>query len=601
MKQLLDLQIKDRLDFIKNYMSADNAASGSEVDANANVTHKTLATLEAELYKKYTIQINRARVSEKIREMFGEDEAIVYNLSINSHVMYVHDETSIKPYCASITLYPFLLHGTKSIDGTSGAPKNLQSFCGGFINLMNQIASNFAGAVATVEFLHCFDYFARKQYGKNYLETHHKEVMQEMQGVVYSLNQPASARGDQCIFWNISVFDRYYLKEMFGTFFYPDGTKPDFESVRQLQLDFLEWFRRERKKALLTFPVVTASLLIARDDYADVPFKNCLASEMAAGNSFFVYSSDSVDSLSSCCRLRNELADNTFSYSLGAGGVVTGSSQVITLNLNRLVQNYKNVYGFGYDDTLIAIVDDIRCVHKFLLAHKEIYKEYIDAGLLPAYSAGYMSLDKQFLTIGINGLTEAMEFLGFKVGNNKEYKDAVRALLQIFTDENKRALKKYGVRFNTELVPAENLGVKNAKWDKEDKLFVPRDCYNSYFYLVEDGDTSILEKMAMHGADITSALDGGSALHLNLEQLVSSWQADALFKIAREHRVPYWTINVKTTICEDCGNIDPRTLRRCNKCGSTNLSYATRIIGYLKKISNFSKERQKEEARRYYH
>ena len=235
MKQLLDLQIKDRLDFIKNYMSADNAASGSEVDANANVTHKTLATLEAELYKKYTIQINRARVSEKIREMFGEYEASVYNLSINSHVMYVHDETSIKPYCASITLYPFLLHGTKSIDGTSGAPKNLQSFCGGFINLMNQIASNFAGAVATVEFLHCFDYFARKQYGKNYLETHYKEVMQEMQGVVYSLNQPASARGDQCIFWNISVFDKYYLKEMFGSFFYPDGTQPDFESVRQLQ------------------------------------------------------------------------------------------------------------------------------------------------------------------------------------------------------------------------------------------------------------------------------------------------------------------------------------------------------------------------------
>lgn len=191
-----------------------------------------------------------------------------------------------------------------------------------------------------------------------------------------------------------------------------------------------------------------------------------------------------------------------------------------------------------------------------------------------------MSLDKQFLTIGINGLTEAMEFLGFKVGNNKEYKDAVRALLQIFTDENKKALKKYGVRFNTELVPAENLGVKNAKWDKEDKLVVPRDCYNSYFYLVEDGDTNILEKMAMHGADITGALDGGSALHLNLEQVVSSWQADTLFKIAREHRVPYWTINVKTTICEDCGNIDPRTLSRCNKCGSTNLSYATRIIGY---------------------
>ncbi|WP_302948778.1 anaerobic ribonucleoside-triphosphate reductase [uncultured Selenomonas sp.] len=599
MKNIPQDIIDNRLGFIDSYIAAQNAASGSEVDSNANVTHKTLATLEAELYKPLTIALNRAKVCAKLTERFGKDVAEQYRKDLKDHLIYVHDESSLKPYCASISLYPFLLEGTKSVGGVSGAPKNLQSFCGGFVNLVYQIASNFAGAVATVEFLHMFDYFARKTYGKDYLKTNQHDIEQELQGVVYALNQPASARGDQSVFWNISVFDRPYMKEMFGGFYYPDGSQVDMQSTRELQLFFMEWFRKERHKELLTFPVLTVSLLTTQEGFPDAELMRYCAGQMEKGHSFFVYMSDSVDSLASCCRLRNELANNTFSYTLGAGGVVTGSAQVITINMHRLVQKYvvhRDAAAFSF----YALEPVIRYVHLYLIASRMVYEEYIKAGLLPAYSAGYMDIDKQFLTIGLNGVVEAAEYLGYDINNNARYKQFLSELLAVFKAENKKALQKYGIRFNTEFVPAENLGVKNAKWDREAGFPAKRDCYNSYFYRVEDESLTPLDKIEMYGKEITDHLDGGSALHLNLEQLLTFTQAKKIFDLCRKNGVPYWTTNVLCTICDKCGTIDPVTRKQCKTCGNTDLDYGTRIIGYLRRISSFSDGRQKEADRRYY-
>lgn len=589
---LPNVDLKEKIKYIHDYMVSSNAATASKVDANSNVTQKTIAGLEAELFKPDTIQINRKLVKDKLTQMFGEDMAKTYEDDLANHYIYTHDETSLKPYCASITLYPFLLEGTKCLGGVSKAPKNLQSFCGSFVNLVYQIASNFSGAIATVEFLHMFDYFARKQWGKEYLATHHKEVEQEFQGVVYALNQPASARGDQSVFWNISVFDHDYLKEMFGGFFYPDGTQVDIESTYHLQKFFLSWFRQEREKELLTFPVVTAALLTdGAGGFKDTKFVQGLSEEQSKGLSFFVYMSDRVDSLASCCRLRNELADNTFSYTLGAGGVVTGSARVISLNINRICQKGVML------DAIVARV------HKYLLAHREVLKEYIDAGLLPAYSQGFMDIDKQFLTIGVNGVLEAFEYLRDKRGvvTDEEYPAYLKELLSFLSVSNKAALSEYGVRFNTEFVPAENLGVKNAKWDKEAGLYVPRDCYNSYFYPVEDTKVNVLDKLKLYSKDIVQYLDGGSALHLNLEQMLSQEQFMHLYKLCSKYGVQYWTTNVLCTICNDCGYINTDTENHCVKCGSTDVDYGTRVIGYLKRISNFSEARQKEAGKRFYH
>lgn len=589
---LPNVDLKEKIKYIHDYMVSPNAATASKVDANSNVTQKTIAGLEAELFKPDTIQINRKLIKDKLTQMFGEDMAKAYEDDLFNHYIYTHDETSLKPYCASITLYPFLLEGTKCLGGVSKAPKNLQSFCGSFVNLVYQIASNFSGAVATVEFLHMFDYFARKQWGKDYLDEHFEDVKQEFQGVVYALNQPASARGDQSVFWNVSVFDHDYLKEMFGGFYYPDGTQVDIESTYRLQLYFLQWFRQEREKELLTFPVVTAALLTdGNGGFKDDAFMHKLADIQTQGLSFFVYMSDKVDSLASCCRLRNELADNTFSYTLGAGGVVTGSARVISLNINRIGQ-----CGIKLDE----VVDR---VHKYLLAHREVLKGYIDAGLLPAYTQGFMDIDKQFLTLGVNGVLEYFEYLRDKKGivTDKEYPDYLQSLLSFLTMSNKVALSEYGVRFNTEFVPAENLGVKNAKWDKEAGLYVLRDCYNSYFYPVEDTKVNVLDKLKLYSKDIVQYLDGGSALHLNLEQMLSAEQFVHLYKLCSKYGVQYWTTNVLCTLCNECGYINTDTENHCVKCGSTDVDYGTRVIGYLKRISNFSEARQKEAGKRFYH
>ena len=582
-------QIQSKLSFIQHYMAAHNAADGSTMDANANVTHKNIATLESELLKDVFVQINRAQVSRKIGELFGDDLAREYVRQIEAHEIYVHDETSLKPYCVSVTMYPFLRDGLTKLGGESRAPQHLASFCGSFINFVFAISAQFAGAVATVEFITYFDYFARKDFGDDYLNTHRSEIENALQQVVYSINQPAAARGYQSVFWNISLYDRYYFDAMFGDFVFPDFTKPVWASVSRLQQFFLTWFNQERNKAVLTFPVVTAAMLTEQGKCKDGEFADTLAHELSVGNSFFVYQSDNPDSLASCCRLRNQIEDRTFSYSLGAGGVATGSINVITINMNRLVQD-------GRD---LAV--EVEKIHQYQYAYRKLMEEYQVAGLLPVYDAGFISLDKQFLTIGINGMVEAAESQGIQAAYTPEYVDFVQSRLKIIFEANKVASAKYGVKFNTEFVPAENLGVKNAKWDKADGYFVPRDCYNSYFYVVEDDKTNALDKFLLHGRELIDWLDGGSALHLNLDEALPQSGFRALLDIAAKTGCNYFCTNVKITICNECEHIDKRTLAQCSACGSPNIDYGTRVIGYLKRVSAFSQGRRKEHALRHYH
>ena len=582
-------QLNQKLSFIDEYIQAKNAADGSKLDANANVTQKNIATMEQELMKDFFVQINRAKVSGKIRELFGQDLAEEYLRQIEAHEIYVHDETSLKPYCVSVTMYPFLREGLSKLGGESQAPKHLASFCGSFINFVFAVSSQFAGAVATVEFLTYFDYFARKDFGDNYLETHRKEIENHLQQVVYSINQPAAARGYQSVFWNISIYDQYYFDAMFGNFVFPDFERPNWESTAKLQRFFMRWFNQERTKAILTFPVVTAAMLTEQGKCKDSSFADEVAQELAEGNAFFIYQSDNPDSLASCCRLRNEIADHTFSYSLGAGGVATGSINVITINMNRLVQD-------GRD-----LAAEVSKIHQYQYAYRKLMEEYLAAGMLPVYDAGFISLDKQFLTIGINGMVEAAESQGLTVGCNPEYMAFVQERLKIIFQANQAASKKYGVKFNTEFVPAENLGVKNAKWDKADGYFVPRECYNSYFYVVEDEEINALDKFLLHGKELIEWLDGGSALHLNLDEALPQSGYRSLLDIAAKTGCNYFCINVKITICNECQHIDKRTRHQCAKCGSSNIDYGTRVIGYLKRVSAFSSARQKEHSLRFYH
>ena len=574
---------------------------------------KSIATLETELFKEDAVAMNRLAMYRKLSELYGIDLAEEYLRQLEEHEIYRHDETAIvgKPYCASVTLYPFLLHGNTSIGGTSDAPKNLASFTGAFVNLVFALASQFCGAVSTPEWLSYMDYFIRKEYGDGYYlhadkiidlskreRSIDKVITDAFEQVVYSLNQPAAARGNQSVFWNIAYFDRPYFEGMFENFVFPDGTAMQWASVNWLQKRFMRWFNEERRRKLLTFPVETVNLLDDGNDYVDPEWKDFVAEMWSKGHSFFVYRSDSVDSLSSCCRLRNELQDNTFSYTLGAGGVSTGSKCVISININRLVQDA--VWDTPLRDVMDRMEIQIEKIHKYLIAFNEILKERLAAGLLPVYDAGYIALDKQYLTIGVNGLVEGAEALNIPVeANNPEYIAYVDAVLSPIYAAN-RAARTSELMFNTEMVPAEGLGVKNAAWDKASKLYVPRDCYNSYFFVVEDPTVNVLDKLRFHGKAFTRYLDGGSACHINLDEHLTKEQYLLLLNAAIRTGCNYLTFNVPNTLCNACGYISKHRLDACPKCGSRNLDYATRIIGYLKLISRFAHDRQIEANKRHY-
>lgn len=603
-----DRETLEKVKFLTDYCAASNAATGSKYDANANVEHKNIATLIGELPKSNFIRLNRRLLTDRIKKMYGKELADRYIYMLDRHFIYKNDETSLANYCASITMYPWLIGGTLSIGGNSTAPTNLKSFCGGFVNMVFMVSSMLSGACATPEFLMYLNYFIGKEYGSDYWRNADKVVDMSIkqrtidkivtdcfEQIVYSINQPSGARNYQAVFWNIAYYDRPYFESLFGVFRFPDGSKPDWDSLSWLQKRFMKWFNKERTKTVLTFPVETMALLTKNGDVIDTEWGDFTAEMYSEGHSFFTYMSDNADSLSSCCRLRNEIQDNGFSYTLGAGGVSTGSKSVLTININRCVQ-YAEKQGIDYKEFLSDVTD---LVHKVQLAYNENLKELQRAGMLPLFDAGYINIARQYLTIGVNGLVEAAEFLGLKINDNPDYLAFVRSVLGIIEQYNKQYRSKE-VLFNCEMIPAENVGVKHAKWDREDGYFVPRDCYNSYFYVVEDNSLNVIDKFKLHGAPYIEHLTGGSALHMNLEEHLSKLQYRQLLKVAATEGCNYFTFNIPNTICNDCGHIDKRYLKECPHCHSHNIDYMTRVIGYLKRVSNFSAARQEESRRRYY-
>ncbi|MBR7004192.1 MAG: anaerobic ribonucleoside-triphosphate reductase [Bacteroidales bacterium] len=643
------LDLRKKRDFIKDYIAASNAATGSKFDANANVTRKNIVTLGQELYKENNIKQNRYIMKDKIKALYGRSLASQYIKDLESHVLYKHDESGTPgyPYCVAITMYPFLIDGLRNLGGVSIAPTDLKSFCGEFINLVYSISSQFMGAVATPEFLMYLDYFIRKDYGDDYID--HLEDVVEMnvkkrtlvkvidnyfQQVVHSMNMPAGNRGYQTVFWNISYFDEPYFRGVFGDFRFPDGSAPRWDTLSWLQKHFMNWFNQERNHYILTFPVETMALLTdGADDFADPEYADFTAEMWSKGHSFFCYLSDSPDSLASCCRLRNSLTDldksdsshnhTTHQYSMGTASVSTGSKSVMTINLNRLIQlatrryflEKKGIMIDGgkalqrgdydknqlYDYIRAAITEETERVHKYQIAFNEIIKDFLKARMLDVYQAGFIDMKRQYLTVGVNGLTDAAEFLGLTISPNPEYNEFVDTILETINRANRKD-KTADAMFNTEFVPGENLSGKNYRWDQKDGFYVSpkHNMYSSYFYNPEDDTLSMIDKFKLHGNDYVKHLDGGSALHMNVAEHLSKDQYRQLLKTAAHYGTNYFTFNCRNTVCNDCGYISKDTLEVCPKCGSHNLDYLTRVIGYLKRVSSFSEMRQIEAEHRFY-
>ena len=622
--------IKERVDYMDTYAkSDDNAATSSETDANANVAIKNVANLDGEVYKTLNRQIQRYRMKKKLKEIFPE-VADQYEKDLNHHIIYQHDEASspaIKNYCEAVSLYPLVMEGTHGMDGLgASAPKNLSSFCGQFCNLAFLLSAQCKGAVAFGEFFNVFDYYCAKDFGPDYHKrtgelasllpekTIGETIHQYFQQIVYGINQPAGNRSYQSPFTNISYYDSNYWHALFDDFYFPDGTKPSWERVSYLQKDFMKWFNKERTKTMLTFPVETMALLSNGSDIIDKEYKDFTAEMYAEGHSFFTYISDNPNGLASCCRLRNEIQDNVFTFTNGLTGVQTGSANVITLNLNRIIQDWAKEKEFSreylkehffelsqdYKQYLTGILDR---VYKYHTAYKTLLYETEEAGMLNASKAGYIKMNKLYSTIGENGINEAAEFVGLTCNCNKPYMEFCRLVTGTISEQNKLHSTNKRFQFNQEFVPAEGLSSKNFNWDKEDGYWVPegRVLYNSYFYLADDVNTSVLDKFRLHGREFTELLDGGVGLHCNLEEHLSKYQYLKLIDFAIANGTSYFTFNVPNSECTNgnCHHIVKVPMATCPKCGAPMRQW-TRVIGFLRPVDNFDKYRHEEALHRYY-
>lgn len=623
--------IRERIDYMDEYsQSNENAATSSETDANANVTMKNVANLEGEVYKTTNRVIQRQRMKDKLNEMYPE-VAKKYEEDLNSHVIYTHDEATtpvLKQYCMAVSLYPLMMEGVGNIDGITPTPPNdLQSFSGQVTNLIFLLSSQCKGAVAVGEYFIALNYYIVQEFGPNWYEkldvvtttdhcskqrTVRDAIYKAFKQFIYGVNQPAGNRSYQSPFTNVSYYDHTYFDSLFGEFYYPDGTKPQWEAIDCLQRLFMKFFNKLRTKQILTFPVETMAMVYdpKTNDIIDKEYKDFTAEMYAEGHSFFTYISDSADSLASCCRLRNELAENTFNPTSGLTGVMTGSCNVITLNMNRIIQNFHsmvrgNDFGcFNSSEFKRYLTSILERVYKYHIAFKTMLYEMEERGMFAASNGGYIHISKLYSTIGINGLNEAARFLGLEVSNNEEYIKFLQLVLGTIKEQNKIHSihdKSRPFLFNSEVVPAEGLGGKNYQWDLQDNYWVPDDenLYNSYFYNAHD-DTSVLDKFILHGRQTYQYTDGGSAAHINLEDHLSKEQYLKLIDFAIANGTNYFTFNIPNSKCDDCGYITKHPITECPKCHSKNITQYTRVIGYLRPIKSFGKDRQIEANKRVY-
>lgn len=628
--------IRERLDYMDKYSQSDsNAATSSETDANSNVIMKNVANLEGEVYKTTNRIVQRQRMKDKLNELFP-DVAKQYEEDLNNNIIYTHDEAStpvLKQYCMAVSLYPLMVEGVGNIDGvTPGPPNDLQSFSGQITNLIFLLSSQCKGAVAVGEYFIALNYYIIKEFGDKWYEkldaivttdycltkrTIKDNIYKAFKQFLYGVNQPAGNRSYQSPFTNVSYYDKTYFDGLFGNYYYPDGTRPEWEAIDTIQRLFMEFFNNLRTKQILTFPVESFCMVHDGIDIIDKKYKELCAEMYSKGHSFFTYISDSVDSLASCCRLKNELQENTFNPTSGLVGVMTGSCNVITLNINRIIQDwwrtlpedcnincYLSDKDNGYPDLKRYLINILDRVYKYHIAYKTMLYDLEDKGMFAASNGGYIYISKLYSTVGLNGLNEAARFLGLEISNNKSYIEFLQLILSTVKEQNKLHSvhdKKRPFLFNSEVVPAESLGGKNYRRDKKDGYWVPEDenLYNSYFYNAHN-NTSILDKFILHGRQTYQYTDGGSALHCNLDDHLSKEQYIKLIDFAIKEGTSYFTFNIPNSKCNECGYITKHPITECPKCNSNNITQYTRVIGYLRPVTSFGSDRQVESSKRTY-
>lgn len=629
--------IRERIDYISEYsQSNENAATSSETDANSNVTTKNVANLEGEVYKITNRTIQRQRMKKELNLLYpNEGLGKQYIKDLENNIIYQHDEAStpaLKKYCEAVSLYPLMLNGVGNIDNVTPTPPNdIQSFSGQITNLTFLLSSQCKGAVAEVGYFVALNYYVIKEFGSQWYNkldiiftnkhtlhsyTIRNYILKGMKQYIYGINQAAGNRSYNSPFTNVSWFDSYYFKAMYGEFYYPDNTKPEWEAIDTLQRMFMKLMRDIRLIKPITFPVTTMSLLYDEEtkEFKDKKYAELCADEWAKGGSFFCYMNSNPSSLASCCRVLSDMDENTFSSTTGMNGEMTGSCNVLSINLNRVTQDYFRTTGISkgiyksitkedkenFKNYLITILERM---YKYQIAYKTMLYEVEDNHMFADCDAQYIRIKKLYSTIGVIGYMEAAEYLGFTIGNNVLYKDFLSFIFSIISEQNgihSIKDKNRPFKFNLEAIPGESLGVKWYEKDKKDgyKVTEGRKRYSCYFFNPWDKSISVIDKIKLHGGKIAKSLSGGQAAHINLDSHLSKEQYLQLMRIAAKEGCNYFTFNIPMSECNGCHHVVNSPIIECPKCKSKDIKYYTRTIGYLTAVDNWSFAMQEEFAQR---
>ena len=569
---------------------ATNVVSDVSVDGNANVDDDSVLNFEYEAPKSIQKLNSYYLIWKNLTEKHGIKRANkVLEMTING-ALKIHDHHQLlKPYCYAFSLEPLCTYGLPFIKKLKiGPPKHFSSFINLVVQFTAYASNQLAGACAFPDLFIYLDWYARKDFGEDYLSNEKASdlIKQDIQSLVYSWNYPF--RGSQSAFVNVNIYDKYFMEDLFSTTLYPDATRPNFESISKLQKFYCDWFLEESKKQAFTFPINTATFYKTDEgDLPDASFVDYIA-ELNSVNGMFNIFTGPLGVLSSCCRLRNdtnELSPAGYTNSFGAGGISIGSHRVVTLNLPRIAFESEDVQAF-----MKQLDYNIRAAQDILDVHREIIAENIERGKLPLYTHKFMNLSKQFGTVGFIGIYEALEEMGFDI-TTKEGMELAESWIDKINTLNRQRTKEDSYIRNIEQIPGEGAAKDLAK---KDALLFTNHKYklygNQYIPLWKNVD--IQTRIKLQGK-FDSKCGGGAICHLNCTDSITKDQMKTLIIGSAKQGVIYFAINIAQCRCTTCNKLFIGKFEK-SPCHNAPVIHYLRVVGFLTPVENWIPERREE-------
>lgn len=583
-------------DFIDGFV--DKNVADATIDGNANAHYKDVCSLLGERGKAEDKLFAFNKIFYEIKKKYGLRTAKEWLATEYNGGFYLHDAPSatFKPYCYSYDLTRLAKEGLFFLsDYNNQPPKHLTTFLDDVIEFISFFSNRSSGACGLANVLVWSFYFWKKDVENGYYLVNKDYYLRQcFEKLIYRCNQPF-LRVDQSAFINVSIFDKYYYESLFGGVEFPDGTLAiDYtDEFMQVQKVFMEVVSNIRHNQIFTFPVLTYSLLFKDGHFADEEFARWCSDHNTEWNDANFFQSDNVGVLSSCCRMLNDTSKlNAFINSIGGTALSIGSVKVNTINLVRIA------YESNHDEKeyLRILKDRTTLCCKTLDVIRHIIVRNIEKGLLPNYCDGGIELDKQYMTVGILGLYEAIEYFGYirtdEFGNKYYTDDGIKFGSKIFDVIN--GVKDHFTTeytFNVESVPAERAAVilcqkDNLLFEKNEKSI-----YSNQWIPLSEKCT--IQEKCRTSAIFDAKCSGGSIAHINLEKNFPNTEAAwKMLNYIASQGVFYFAFNTRINECKNHHGFVGTDI--CPQCGEPVTDTYQRIVGFLEPTRTYSKERKKE-------